>query len=88
MPNYEYECEKCKHYFEFFTTIEKMLQPESEACPECSELCVKKVMFTAPAMGDSVRLGIRRPDGGFKEVLQKIHQNVPGSNLNTDSRYI
>lgn len=88
MPTYEYECEKCRYYFEFFTSSSNMLAPEGEACPNCAELSVKKVMFTAPAIGDPVRLGIRRPDGGFKEVLQKIHQNVPGSNLNTDSKYI
>jgi putative FmdB family regulatory protein len=88
MPTYEYQCEKCNHYFTFFTSITNMLGPESEECPKCTEIAVKKVMLSAPSIGDSVRLGIRRPDGGFKEVLQKIHQNVPGSNLNTDSRYI
>lgn len=35
----------------------------------------------APALGDPVRLGIRK-DGGFKEVLQKIHSRTPGSRLN------
>lgn len=34
-------------------------------------------------VGDSVRLGIRKPDNGFKEVLQKIHSKTPGSRLNT-----
>lgn len=88
MPTYEYQCEKCNHYFTLFTSISNMLEAEIEPCPNCAEVSVKKVMLTAPVIGDSVRLGIRRPDGGFKEVLQKIHQNVPGSNLNTDSRYI
>jgi putative FmdB family regulatory protein len=88
MPTYEYQCEKCEHYFTLFTSMSNMLGPEAEACPKCAEMKVKKVMLTAPALGDPVRLGFRRPDGGFQEVLQKIHQNVPGSNLNTDSRYI
>lgn len=34
-------------------------------------------------VGDSVRLRIRKPDNGFKEVLQKIHSGTPGSRLNT-----
>ena len=38
---------------------------------------------TAPNIGDPVRLGVRKADGGFKEVLQKIHSRAPGSNLNT-----
>ncbi len=34
-----------------------------------------------PAMGDSVRLGLRKPDDGFKEVLSKISQANYKSNL-------
>lgn len=34
-------------------------------------------------LGDPVRLGVRKVDGGFKEVLQKIHSRAPGSRLNT-----
>lgn len=32
---------------------------------------MKQVFTKAPALGDSVRLGIRKHDSGFKEVLQK-----------------
>lgn len=35
----------------------------------------------AAAMGDSVRLGIRKPDSGFQEVLSKIHAANYKSNL-------
>lgn len=35
----------------------------------------------AAAMGDSVRLGIRRPDAGFNEVLSKIADANYKSNL-------
>lgn len=37
----------------------------------------------APALGDPVRLGIRKADNGFKEVLQRVHEKSPGSRLNT-----
>ena len=40
-----------------------------------------EVIMGAPAMGDSVRLGIRRPDQGFNEVLSKIHAANYKSNL-------
>lgn len=33
---------------------------------------------TAPMLGDPVRLGLRKPDAGFKEVLQKIADKTPG----------
>jgi hypothetical protein len=35
----------------------------------------------APSMGDSVRLGIRKPDNGFREVLSKISDANYKSNL-------
>ena len=41
-----------------------------------------------PAMADPVRVGVRKPDSGFKEVLQKIHEKTPGSTLNRSSSQI
>jgi hypothetical protein len=35
----------------------------------------------APAIGDPVRLGVRTIDNGFREVLSKIHNSQPKSNL-------
>lgn len=35
----------------------------------------------ATALGDPVRLGVRRTDGGFNEVLSKIHAANYKSNL-------
>ena len=40
-----------------------------------------EVIMGALAMGDSVRLGIRKPDQGFNEVLSKIHAANYKSNL-------
>ena len=37
----------------------------------------------AASMGDSVKLGIRRPDTGFNEVLSKIHAANYKSNLDS-----
>lgn len=39
-------------------------------------------VLTAPTMIDPVRLGVRRHDNGFKEVLQKVHEKTVGSALN------
>lgn len=38
------------------------------------------------AMVDSVRIGIRKPDNGFKEVLAKVHQ-TPGSQLHKTTNF-
>lgn len=42
---------------------------------------IEPLIGGAPALGDSVRLGIRRTDDGFKEVLSKISSNNYKSNL-------
>ena len=39
----------------------------------------------APMICDPVRVGARKMDTGFKEVLQKIHSRAPGSTLNQGS---
>lgn len=40
-----------------------------------------EVIMGAPAMGDSVRLGVRKNDDGFREVLSKIGAANYKSNL-------
>lgn len=42
---------------------------------------IEPVIGGAPSLGDPVRLGVRRPDSGFNEVLSKIHANNYKSNL-------
>lgn len=42
-----------------------------------------EVVIGAPAIADSVRIGVTKTDNGFKEVLQKIHSKTAGSKLNT-----
>jgi predicted nucleic acid-binding Zn ribbon protein len=43
---------------------------------------------TAPSIGDPVRLGVTKKDTGFKEVLQRVHEKTPGSQLNNFSSQI
>ena len=45
-------------------------------------------MLSANALIDPVRLGVRKTDAGFKEVLQRIHEKTPGSQLNKTTRQI
>jgi len=45
---------------------------------------LQQFLTKAPALGDSVRLGLTKPDNGFKEVLSKVHERTPGSQLNRD----
>lgn len=42
---------------------------------------LETIITGAPAMGDSVRLGVRRNDDGFREVMSKISAANYKSNL-------
>jgi len=45
-----------------------------------------ETVIQAVAFGDSHKLsGSRKYDTGFKEVLQRIHEKTPGSQLNKSS---
>lgn len=46
---------------------------------------LQKTMTAAPGIGDSVRLGIRKNDNGWKEVLQRVAEKTPGGKTLNDS---
>ena len=39
---------------------------------------LEQVILTGPAFGDLVRMGMKGPDDGFREVLSKIKENTGG----------
>lgn len=41
------------------------------------------ILLGPPGIGDPVRLGVRKPDQGFREVLQKAKAAHPRGNINT-----
>lgn len=41
------------------------------------------IFLKAPSLGDPVRLGFRKPDQGFREVLQKAKAAHPKGDVNT-----
>jgi putative FmdB family regulatory protein len=80
MPLYEYKCESCNEVTTHIKTIAEREQPEKEPCPHCGTIAMKKCVGYS-GIADSVRIGIRKPDEGFREVLSKIAERVPRSNL-------
>lgn len=46
------------------------------------------IITGAPSIGDPVKLGITRPDEGFKDRLREIHKNTPGSTITDNCRYL
>lgn len=43
----------------------------------------ESVILGAPSIGDPIRLGLKKPDQGFREVLQKAKAAHPRGNINT-----
>lgn len=48
---------------------------------------IEQLVHGAPALGDSIRLGLRKPDDGFRDRLREIKKAHSGgitrSNINT-----
>lgn len=44
---------------------------------------LKQVFTRFPALGDSVRLGIRKPDDGFRDVLRTVKHHHKKDSINT-----
>lgn len=87
MPTYEYGCSSCEHNFTKLLKMAERTQPESQPCPECgTENSITQQIINPPGFGNAIRMGVRKNDSGFKEVMEKIHTGVPGSKLkNKDS---
>lgn len=81
MPTYEYSCSSCENKWEESHKISERKTPESLPCPKCGAKTVTQGIFTAPPFGDPVRLGLIKPNSGFKEVIAKVKERSPGSVL-------
>lgn len=85
MPIYDYKCPSCEHEFEKNVKMANYQDPQD--CPECKTPSGRTVKG-APGIGDPIRLGLQKPDNGFRDVLRRIHERTPGSQLKNNSSYI
>jgi len=85
MPLYDYRCKECGHEFEDQQTIDARNVPRYNPCPECGSSGNIILMIGKPGMGDSVRLGIKRPQSDVIDKMKDINSNMPGSDMK--SRY-
>ena len=74
MPTYTFRNKDTSEEFDKIMRLSER-QPFLDQNPQLEQI------LGATSIGDSVRLGIRRTDDGFREVLSKIHSNVYKSNL-------
>jgi hypothetical protein len=71
MPTYVFRDKNTNEQFEKMLKISE-LDSFREQNPHL------ETVITAPMICDPVRVGARKMDTGFKEVLQKINERVPG----------
>lgn len=82
MPIYQFECGQCGHRFETLKPIRDMNTPLSEPCPECKEVGhVHRKVFNAQPWIDAHKIGIKKHDAGFTEVLSRIAEKAAGNNM-------
>lgn len=61
-----------------------MTMSEREQYLKDNKDTVIQIISRAPSLGDSVKLGIRKPDQGFRDVLREIKKAHPrGGGVNT-----
>lgn len=87
MPNYAYHCTSCDAKMEKMVPISQRDDFCNKSCPFCGKKTIERSYDAAPAAVDPVRLGVRKVDNGFKEVLHKIHETNYGSKLNQSKHY-
>lgn len=80
MPTYTFKNKETGEVFEKFMSIaarEDYLKDNPN---------IETMIGSPPTLGDPVRLGIRKVPDGFREVLSKIHERMPGSTLKDNIR--
>jgi len=79
---YEYTCGNCDHIWERQLKLSEYKTPIDSPCPSCEESGnISQYFGGMPVHIDSHKLGIKKPDAGFREVMAKIHEKSPGSEL-------
>jgi len=83
MPLYDFECEKCNHFYEEFHIIAEMDKPLDQPCPSCKKKGGIIRIVGSGRIVDSARLestkGRLRPTKEFTEVMTRIKKNHPAS---------
>ena len=91
MALYDYHCSNCNQASELSKRIDDRDNLAADACPYCSEVGKLSRLLSAPLVGYSTTVPGsygRAIPAGFKEVLNKIHKNAPGSQLNHASTFL
>lgn len=76
MPLYEYKCIECEACWEEMHKIDERDIPLNEPCPKCNVDGSVIQQIGASAVIDSVRLGVTKPPGAFRDRMKQIQHNL------------
>lgn len=77
MPVYSIRDEETKEEFEVTLKYSELQEFLSEN-PN-----MKQIFKKFPGIGDSIRLGVRKPDDGFRDVLRNVRHHHKKDSINT-----
>ena len=77
MPKYDFR------HRETGDVIEKMMKISEKEEWLAANPDYESVILGAPSLGDPYRMGMKKPDAGFREVLSKAKEAHPLGNINT-----
>ena len=75
MPTYRFKDKDTGQEFEEFMSI-SLREDYLKQNPN-----LEQMIAGIPSIADPVTIGVTKRDSGFREVLQKIHERTPGSDL-------
>lgn len=77
MPTYSFLNKETDEEFDIILSMSELDRYKSDN-PHLEQL----IKF-APALADPTRLGLRKPDNGFRDVLKKVKSAHRGAKINT-----
>lgn len=77
MPTYQFRAKDTQEIFELY-----MKMSELDGYLADNPNVERYYNGVAPPIGDPIRLGLRKVDGGFKDILKRIKKNHHGSTIN------
>jgi|2_EtaG_2_1085320.scaffolds.fasta_scaffold290510_1 hypothetical protein len=86
MPTYTYACKKCGLVSTALRLISERDKPFDENCENgCSGKFIKRELDAPFVTCRGMIRAPRRGRGGFNDVLNKVHETTPGSQLDETS---
>ena len=80
MPTYNYECKKCEHLWEQYTSIADREKPTKEPCPKCGKTgeVFKSWKECTPSVEVDMTLTPDKATGGrWTELMNKMKAGAP-----------